>query len=581
MGFGRRSTGLLSLSLVAGLVLSGPVRMAAAQEASMAAPVMVNRVDLVDADLQAAVRMLMAQTGVEIVIESSDKPYGRVNLTLEKKSLSSVLNMICLAAGASVRQEGGVYVIGPKGAAKPEVEPAKAVDAAPAPLPEPAPVKKMRVERIRCINARPSELLSFMGRDAGPLPDMMRKLMFDQMPDRNAYSKVEPVNVNQMSRNIVPPAVTTSSQAPNTGAEAQQFGGRGGGMGGGGMMGGMGGMQGGMGGMGGGGMMGGMGGMQGGRGGGMGGMGQGGMGQGGMGQGGQGLLPEGILSVLAYDIDNTLIVRSQDEDALRELKEIIRLLDIAPRQLMIKAELVEVSQNELRQFGIDWQLARGTLSAGATGIAPPAPAAVFMNYATGNIAAQLRSSLSTSGRGRQVSAPMVTTLNNLPVSVFIQQSIPVFSSSSTSGNGFSNSGSGVAGVVDVSSGMFVVPRINGDESVTLTVMPMVQTVAGTVTGPDGTTAPIVHSQQVGPITRRVRNGETIVIAGMVTKADSTSRKSVPLFGDLPLIGKLFQGREAVVADNELLVFVTPTILRDSNSTEPEVTVTGGSPRVSP
>ena len=562
MGFGRRSTGLLSLSLVAGLVLSGPVRMAAAQEASMAAPVMVNRVDLVDADLQAAVRMLMAQTGVEIVIESSDKPYGRVNLTLEKKSLSSVLNMICLAAGASVRQEGGVYVIGPKGAAKPEVEPAKAVDAAPAPLPEPAPVKKMRVERIRCINARPSELLSFMGRDAGPLPDMMRKLMFDQMPDRNAYSKVEPVNVNQMSRNIVPPAVTTSSQAPNTGAEAQQFGGRGGGMGGGGMMGGMGGMQGG-------------------RGGGMGGMGQGGMGQGGMGQGGQGLLPEGILSVLAYDIDNTLIVRSQDEDALRELKEIIRLLDIAPRQLMIKAELVEVSQNELRQFGIDWQLARGTLSAGATGIAPPAPAAVFMNYATGNIAAQLRSSLSTSGRGRQVSAPMVTTLNNLPVSVFIQQSIPVFSSSSTSGNGFSNSGSGVAGVVDVSSGMFVVPRINGDESVTLTVMPMVQTVAGTVTGPDGTTAPIVHSQQVGPITRRVRNGETIVIAGMVTKADSTSRKSVPLFGDLPLIGKLFQGREAVVADNELLVFVTPTILRDSNSTEPEVTVTGGSPRVSP
>jgi len=55
----------------------------------------------------------------------------------------------------------------------------------------------------------------------------------------------------------------------------------------------------------------------------------------------------------------------------------------------------------------------------------------------------------------------------------------------------------------------------------------------------------------------------MVIGGLISKNDSTSVRRVPLFGDLPLIGGLFQGRSVTVSDSELLIFVTPYIIRDT------------------
>lgn len=574
---------LLAATLALAVFIRGGA-VAQAQEAP-AGQLIVQRVDLVDADLQAAVRMLMAQTGAEIVIEASDKPYGRVNLMLEKKPLETVLQMICRAAGASLRVDGGVYIIGPRGsetseAARPtSQQPAEEV--APQPL-VPNPPKRFITERIRIQNARPSEIVAYLTRpELSGRGDFLRQLMFESLrPPQTPYGNVETLNstgrpgpvstpVAATSEPQAPPVVPTGPKAGSDNADANQIGGGmrpgGGGFGGygggqvGGGFGGYGGFGGGQ--FGGGGRFGQFGG-QGGFGGGFG-------GQGGFGGGGSSLVPEGIESMLAYDIDNTIIVRTSDEDALRELKEIIRLLDIAPKQLMIKAEFVEVSHNDLRQFGIDWQVARGSLVAGNPGFAA---GQVYLNYATGNIATQLRATM-TEGKGRLVSSPMVTTLNNLPVSLSIGREIPVFITSPTAG------GQGVVVLqtqlqtVQAQSGMDVLARINNDDTITLTISPFVSDVSGQVTGPEGTTAPIISYQYIGPITRRVRNGDSIAIAGLVTKNDGTSIKKVPLFGDLPLIGQLFQSREYRVADSELLVFVTPTILPDPSG--PATTLTAG------
>ena len=584
MGLRSRSAGLVgALAATYALVIVGfGSSVAYAQEPS-AGQMIVQRVDLVDADLQAAVRMLMAQTGVEIVIEASDKPYGRVNLMLEKKPLDTVLQMICRAAGASVRTEGGVYVIGPKGAGA-AVETPKPAESAPA-APLPQTPKRYRTERIAVQNARPSEIINFLTRaDMSGRGDFLRRMMFDALGSRRiGYSS--DVGGGTSTRNMpgpqnalsdswngqAPPVVPTSPTNNSAVLEENQFGGRGGigGIGGGGIGGGIGGGYGGYGGgqFGNRGGIGGFGGQFGGQGGQFGGQGGQFGGQG----GGNSLVPENIESMLAYDIDNTIIVRTSDEDALRELKEIIRLLDIAPKQLMIKAEFVEVSQDDVRQFGIDWQLARGNLVAGNPGFAA---GQVFMNYATGNVAAQLRATL-TEGKGRLVSSPMVTTLNNLPVSLAIGREIPVFYTSPTAG------GNGVVilqtqlSTVAAQSGMDVLARINGDDTITLTISPFVSDISGQVTGPEGTTAPIISYQTIGPITRRVRNGDSIAIAGLVRKNDGTSIKKVPLFGDLPLIGQLFQSREYRVSDSELLVFETPSILPDPSGASGSVTIGGG------
>jgi type II secretory pathway component GspD/PulD (secretin) len=106
------------------------------------------------------------------------------------------------------------------------------------------------------------------------------------------------------------------------------------------------------------------------------------------------------------------------------------------------------------------------------------------------------------------------------------------------------------------------PRINADDSVSLYLMPNVSNVAGYVEAPDGSRAPIITYQTVETMVR-VKDGETMVLGGLITKDDSTTKLHTPLLSRIPVLGKLFDSRSKTLNDTELLIFVTPRILRDA------------------
>ena len=116
-------------------------------------------------------------------------------------------------------------------------------------------------------------------------------------------------------------------------------------------------------------------------------------------------------------------------------------------------------------------------------------------------------------------------------------------------------------IVDIPTSLFVIPRINGDDTISMSVLTQVQEIVSQIPNPAGGTIPIVSSAIV-PVQRRIRNGETMVIGGLVKKNDRQSVKKVPVLADLPLIGQFFQSRNNEINDSELLVFVTPMILPD-------------------
>lgn len=545
------AVGTVAVTLGIGLLAANPLRCAAqdGSNAPLIGQTTIPQVNIVDADLRSAVNILKTTYGIDVVLENpGDKPYGLVNVSLSNRPVDFVLRRIASSAGAFVRFEDGVYVIGPEDAApkKPKPEP---VVAAPSPA-EPVVRQRTHVERIRLQYTRPSEIKEILLGNANENlvngliqqinsglfvdPIGARALTGPKMPTALFDAKGQPVQ-----QQSVPPVVPTANPiapAPgsNQGGEGQR-----GGFGGGGIGGGIGGGRGG---------------------GGLGGIGGGGIGGGGIGGQGAGaanLLPDGIQSVTAYDVDNTLIVRYDTDDALRELKEIVRLLDIAPKQLSIKADFIQVQQDDLRSFGIDWQVSRGGLTA-TTG--QSATGEVVVNYATGNLVAALRTSL-VEGRGRIVNSPMATTTNNVPVTLTISTTVPIITNSVA----FGNNGQGITvpniQLYPVSSGIFVIPRINGDNSISMFVMPFVSDILSEVANPAGGTIPII-TQQLVPVLRRIGNNETMVIGGLIKKNDRTSTKKVPLFADLPLIGSLFRSTTTTVSDSELLVFITPTILPD-------------------
>jgi general secretion pathway protein D len=496
-------------------------------------------IHLMDADLITAVKAIAQQVKAEVVFEPTDEPYKRISfIKIDQKPFEQVLGYICQAAGATYRKEAnGVYVIGP---ARP-----KTVEM-PAPAPTAPPVEAQKplvvTERIPLRYSRASdivriiktemmtddpfaELRDFVNRTISQSAPGMQVPVPPSVPVRLDGTPAVPFN------NTPVPSPNEVMQAPGEG----QRGGRGG-------FGGFGGQPGGFGGQPGGGF-GGFGGQPGGFG-----------GQPGAGAQAGILIPDGLDGIVANDLDNSLIIRGTPE-AIEYVRRILRFLDIPPKQVLIRAEFITVTRNDAEKFGIDWNLARVNLQTGTAGLADRT-APIFVNYASGNLVANLRALLSQ-GRGRVVNAPIVVTQNNSPATV-------VFSTT------------------DYIEQQFIVFNQAGQPTTFTQPIPVPVPTQLTVTPASMRTARLPSrssrkSQRSGVCAwargilprfdtqfvftvRRIRNGETMVLGGLVTRSDNSVTTRVPLLSDLPVIGQFFRGRDRAIVETELLIFVTATIL---------------------
>ena len=531
--------GIWSLTLAT--VLTGSIHLSA-----WASDDYLVTIHLMDTDLITAVKAIAQQIKAEFVFEPTDEPYRRISfIKVDQKPFEQVLGYICQAAGATYRKEAnGVYVIGP-------ARPKPLESPAPAPTPAPREVQKSLVitERIPLRYSRASDIVRIIKTEMmtddpfAELRDFVNRSLYESsLTMRPPVSPAVPLRLDGSP--AVPfnnaPVASPDETAREIG-EGQR-GGRGG-------IGGFGGQPGGFGGQPGGGGFGG---------------GQPGGGFGGQfGAGGQAgiLLPsEGFDGIVANDLDNSIIVRGTPE-AIEYIRRILRFLDVAPKQVLIRAEFVTVSRNDAEKFGIDWNLARVNLQAGASGLADRS-APVFVNYATGNLVANLRALLSET-RGRVVNAPVVVTQNNSPASVtfftldYVEQQFVVFNQAGqpTTFSTFVP--------VQIPTFLSVTPRVNADGTITLTLFPQVTAPKRIRVG--GRDLPGADSQSVLTV-RRIRNGETLVIGGLITRSDNTATNKIPLLGDLPVIGQFFRSRERAVVESELLIFVTATVLDEEEST---------------
>jgi type II secretory pathway component GspD/PulD (secretin) len=106
----------------------------------------------------------------------------------------------------------------------------------------------------------------------------------------------------------------------------------------------------------------------------------------------------------------------------------------------------------------------------------------------------------------------------------------------------------------------VTPTINADGRITLNVNPNVS--QPSVTAPTATGgAPGIDSRQA-QTTVLIRDGETIVIGGLISDHNEVDDSRVPILGDIPILGFLFRSKHVTRTRTELLIFVTPKILAD-------------------
>jgi type II secretory pathway component GspD/PulD (secretin) len=187
----------------------------------------------------------------------------------------------------------------------------------------------------------------------------------------------------------------------------------------------------------------------------------------------------------------------------------------------------------------------------------------FVFTAASNSFNLLIRALKVQGRIDILSRPQLTTLDNQTANILIGQSVPYSTGSSVTGTGITTTG---VAYRDTGVLMNVTPRISPDGRVLMRIQPEVSKLSPTEISVGGVLQPQFDVQSV-QTTVAANDGETIVIGGLIQKSDQKNENKIPWFGDLPYVGAAFRYRTQVKKKVELLVILTPHVVRNKADAE--------------
>lgn len=266
---------------------------------------------------------------------------------------------------------------------------------------------------------------------------------------------------------------------------------------------------------------------------------------------------------------NALLIRTAPPN-FPLLRETIDSLDERPPQVLLEVLIAEIVLDSTTQFGIDWSVASGDVTTrfGPQRFADSALANVsdfLLRVVTLNdvdVRAVLRA-LASKSRVRVISTPHILALNNEEARILVGSEVPFSQSTRT----------GLDVVVDrivqfrnVGTQLTVIPTINADGYVTFRILQEVSSLT-TQTIEAALNAPVITTREA-QTSAIVKNGQTVVIGGLIGEEDNLIESGVPFLKDIPLLGLFFRNRTASRTRTEVAIFVTPhVVLNDQDAAD--------------
>jgi general secretion pathway protein D len=275
-----------------------------------------------------------------------------------------------------------------------------------------------------------------------------------------------------------------------------------------------------------------------------------------------GSVGEPPLKIVADETKNSLLIMANDRDYQRVLR-VIQGLDVVASQVLIEAVIAEVTLNDELQYGVQWQLAKGgtptaTFSNALTG----GVAAAFpgFNYAinAANIATTL-SALNALTHVNVISTPSLMVLDNKTARLQIGDQVPITTQTAVSTVTASTAIVNSITMQDTGVILSVTPRINESGRVQLEIEQEVSAVVKTTTS--NIDSPTIQQRRVRT-TVVVNDGEVLALGGMIQEQASKTSNQIPLLGDIPGLGAVFSNRNNSVKKTELVILITPRVVRD-------------------
>jgi type IV pilus secretin PilQ/predicted competence protein len=272
---------------------------------------------------------------------------------------------------------------------------------------------------------------------------------------------------------------------------------------------------------------------------------------------------------------NRLVVVTSPR-VISQIEEIVRVMDVPARQVVLEARILEVSTGDAMQLGIDWDrlnrqgvvIVEGGSGATRQGTIPDSlpffgAGGSYPNmWSLRGMSRQAFAWQTTidllirTGKARVLANPKIATLNGREASILIGERIPF----TVTGTVFAGGAAAETRQVEkeeVGIKLKITPLINADGYITTQITPEVSSVTG-YKGVNGD-LPVVATRQAST-TVRLKDGDSVIIGGLLSEEETTNITKVPLLGDIPLLGFLFQHRGVSTSKRDLVIEVTPHIM---------------------
>ncbi|MBI5706224.1 MAG: hypothetical protein HZC36_04465 [Armatimonadetes bacterium] len=273
----------------------------------------------------------------------------------------------------------------------------------------------------------------------------------------------------------------------------------------------------------------------------------------------------GQISVIPDQNTNSLIIVASPEN-MDLIRQILASLDRIPEQVLIQTIIVEANIDASQKFGVEWSYSQtrpfgtpGTQGNGNTNFSlqnQTVPAEGFRYTLSGGALTAFLNAIQTDDKFQVLSTPRIFTSNNSEATINISQRVPYVLSTREDQNGNLTF---TYAFQDVGIVLTVTPRITSNGYVT---MDITQT-ANDLQGFTSFNAPIINTREADT-TVSVKDGETVILGGIIRNTVKSTVKRVPLIGQIPILGELFKSTSKENTKTELMVFLSPRVVRDEN-----------------
>jgi len=293
--------------------------------------------------------------------------------------------------------------------------------------------------------------------------------------------------------------------------------------------------------------------------------------------------------IQADEATNALVITAPP-DIMRTLKRVISQLDVRRAQVLVDAVIAEVSPVTARELGVQWVFEGARDGEGPVGLINftnagntiadvinsaadvidggtlPTPAGNVLlgggrtNSNNINYLAVLNA-LASDTSTNILSTPTLVTLDNEEAEIIIGTNVPFLTGSFTS-TGAGDSATNPFQTIqrqDVGLTLKIKPQINEGNALKLDIEQEVSSIADSVAG----ATDLITNKRSIKTSVMVEDGEVVVLGGLIEEQVRESIQKVPLLGDIPLLGLLFQSRSADLDRKNLMVFIHPVIMRDA------------------